>query len=153
MSGTSWWIAALLRLYPREYRERHAGELAHAMQACCQRKTLAGASAIVTALRIAGDAVITSILIRRDARRALPTGSVSLLPQHSSPRRGDPMMQSIQYDVRHAFRMLRRAPLFSALVVATLALAIGANTAIFGVVNGVLLRSLPYADPERLVFL
>jgi putative ABC transport system permease protein len=62
-------------------------------------------------------------------------------------------MQSILYDVRHAFRGLRRAPLLSALVIATLALAIGANTAIFSVVNGVLLRSLPYSQPDRLIVL
>jgi len=60
-------------------------------------------------------------------------------------------MQSIVYDLREGLRLLRRAPLFSALIVGTLALAIGANTAIFSVVNGVLLRALPYEDPSRLV--
>ena len=62
-------------------------------------------------------------------------------------------MQSLRYDLLHAIRQLSRAPLFSALVIATLALAIGANTAIFSVVNAVLMRSLPYAEPERLVML
>ena len=62
-------------------------------------------------------------------------------------------MQSIVHDVREGLRLLRRAPLFSALVVTTLALAIGANATIFNVVNAVLLRALPYPDPSRLVLL
>jgi putative ABC transport system permease protein len=54
-------------------------------------------------------------------------------------------------DLRYAVRTLRRAPAFSAAVILTVALAIGANTAIFSVVNGVLLRPLPFDRPERLV--
>jgi putative ABC transport system permease protein len=52
---------------------------------------------------------------------------------------------------RHSFRLLRRSPVFSAVVVVMLALGIGANTAVFSVVDGVLLRKLPYRDPDRLV--
>ncbi len=56
----------------------------------------------------------------------------------------------LQY-FRHSFRLLRRSPVFSAVVILMLALGIGANTAVFSVVDGVLLRKLPYRDPDRLV--
>ena len=56
-------------------------------------------------------------------------------------------------DVRHAWRLLRRQPAFTVVAILTLALGIGATTAVFTVVNGVLLRPLPYRDPSRLVTL
>jgi putative ABC transport system permease protein len=54
-------------------------------------------------------------------------------------------------DFIYAFRTLRKSPVFTVTVVVTIALAIGASTAIFSVTNGVLLRKLPYKDPEKLV--
>ena len=62
-------------------------------------------------------------------------------------------METFWQDVRYAVRTLRHSPLFAATVVVTLALTSGATTGIFTIVNGLLLRSMPYPEPDRLVML
>jgi putative ABC transport system permease protein len=62
-------------------------------------------------------------------------------------------LDSVWYDTRHAVRSLRRSPVFTAVALVTIALGIGANTAIFSIVNGVLLRPLAYARPAQLMYL
>lgn len=69
----------------------------------------------------------------------------------SPTEKGDLPMSSILRDASHAVRSLAKAPGFSLVVLVTLALGVGANTAIFSVVEGVLLRPFPFRDPDRLV--
>src|SRR5215510_6419196 len=62
-------------------------------------------------------------------------------------------MRELIQDLRHSVRVMRKAPAFSAGVIVTAMLAIGANAAIFSVAHAVLLRQLPFRDPEQLVWM
>jgi len=72
-------------------------------------------------------------------------------PRGGGKRRGDGFMGSVEKDLRFAFRTLQRRWVFTAVAVLTLGIGIGSATAMFSVVDGVLLRSVPFQDPGRLV--
>jgi predicted permease len=86
-------------------------------------------------------------------RALLASGGVAQAAEAVRDRRGIPWIESAVADLRYAVRALRHSPAFVAVVVITLGLGIGANTAIFSVVRGVLLKPLPHRDGQRLLYL
>ena len=86
---------------------------------------------------------------RRDA--LLKLGGVEIAKERWRDQRSLPWVEDLTRDLRHAFHRLRRSPVFTAAAVLSLALAIGANAAIFAIVHRVVLNPLPYPDSDRVI--
>ena len=103
---------------------------------------------LISAKEAAG---LTATEARRQA--LIEFGGLERTREQCAEQRPGWWIDTVLRDARYALRALGRNPLFTVAVLATLTLAIGATTAVFSVMNAVLLRSLPVADPDRLVYL
>ncbi len=141
-----WFLRLLLRAYPREFRERHARDL---LELC---RDLNPRTSLLASARFWGvfafDVCTSGVAARRDARQRR---SASRIPPLRTSTFRERTMGTLSQDLRYAIRTIRTNPGYAAIIILTLALGIGANSAIFSIINSVLLQPLPYANGPDLV--
>ena len=143
----------LLVLYPTDFRREYGAAMVEAFRdrweiECTRRRRWVGVRFCLFVLRDLASSA--SEQWRSQWRARMMTSQAQRM---RPPRRKADGMYDILRDVRHALRGFARNPGFTALAIVTAAVGIGANAAMFSVVNGVVLRPLPYHEPHRLVYL
>jgi putative ABC transport system permease protein len=136
-----------LRLLPRESRRAQGGAMAALFARLAADAAVQGGSLAVTGVLVRALADVIGEAVR--ARMDAGSGADDIVMATGSKRRIP--MDALWLDVKQSVRALVRRPLLALLAIVTFALGIGANTAIFSVVRGVLLRELPYAEPDAIV--
>jgi putative ABC transport system permease protein len=135
----------LRRTYPREFRERFAADLEADFVEMVETRGIRRAWQAALSDFFRAVPLTTTDAIAERGRTARITGPIR------PP--GEPFMRSLLFDLHHGLRALIKAPAFTIVTIVTLALGIGANSAIFSLVNAVLLRPPGYHDPERLMMI
>src|ERR1700691_1070614 len=133
-----WWNIVRMRMRSMALRGRVGGGLDNALGLALEQQIEEN-----LALRI------PPAEARRAALRRL--GGIAQIQEECRDMRRTNYIENLWNDLRYAARMLAKSPGFSVAIVLTLALSIGANSAIFSVIDGVLLRPLPYPEADRIV--
>ena len=137
----------VLRAFPRAFRHRFENEVLDFIEGDLERARANGRFAALRFLML----TMVDLVVSGWAERAKPTW-IDTSPSTGRNRGGENMVRAWIRDLRHAARSLTRAPGFTGIAVTTLALAVGATTGVFTIVERVLIAPLPYPDQDRLIF-